>query len=79
MNNESLKNYMLNEYDYLPDTYVIEDAEKRELLRKLSLMITDRRDKKKLEDIVDNDPEMWCLDKIMNKDEVKFKIGRAHV
>ena len=43
MNNESLKNYMLNEYDYLPDTYVIEDAEKRELLRKLSLMITDRR------------------------------------
>ena len=75
MNNESLKNYMLNEYDYLPDTYVIEDAEKRELLRKLSLMITDRRDKKKLEDIVDNDPEMWCLDKIMNKDEVKFMLS----
>ena len=75
MNNESLKNYMLNEYDYLPDTYVIEDAEKRELLRELSLMITDRRDKKKLEDIVDNDPEMWCLDKIMNKDEVKFMLS----
>ena len=75
MNNESLKNYMLNEYDYLPDTYVIEDAEKRELLRKLSLMITDRRDKKKLEDIVDNDPEMWCLDKIMNKHEVNFKLS----
>ena len=50
-------------------------AEKRELLRKLSLMITDRRDKKKLEDIVDNDPEMWCLDKIMNKDEVKFMLS----
>ena len=75
MNNESMKNFMLNEYDYLPEEYHIDDAEKREMLRKLSLMITDRRDKKKLEDIQDNDPEMWCLDKIMNKEEVRFMLS----
>lgn len=75
MPNESLKHYMLNEHDYLPEEYHVEDKEKLELIKKLGFLITDRRDKKKWEDIADNDPEVWCLDKIMTKEEIKFMLS----
>lgn len=75
MPNPSLKNYMLNEHDFLPEHYHVEDPEKLELLRKLGFLITDRRDKKKWEDITENDPEVWCLDMIMSKEEVKFMLS----
>ncbi|MGN0712788.1 MAG: FAD-dependent oxidoreductase, partial [Anaerovoracaceae bacterium] len=38
-------------------------------------LISDRRDIKGWESIKDNDPEVWALDKIMNKEEVKFMLS----
>lgn len=75
MPNESLKNYMLNEHDFLPENYHVEDREKLELMKKLAHIISDRRDKKKPEDFTENDPEIWCFDKIMTKEEVKFMLS----
>lgn len=75
MSNESLKNYMVCEKDFLPDNYHLEDKEKLELLKQLGAIITDRRDKARPEDITENDPEVWALDMIMNKDEVRFMLS----
>ena len=75
MQEEALKNYMLNEYDYLPKEYHVDDPEKLELIRKLALIVTDRRDISKIEDFEDNDPEIWCFDKIMNKEELRFMLS----
>lgn len=75
MPNESLKNYMVNENDYLPENYHVEDKEKLELLKKLGAMITDRQDKKNWKSLTENDPEVWALDKIMDKEEVKFMLS----
>lgn len=75
MLNESLQHYMLNENDFLPENYHVEDKEKLELLKQLGVIITDRRDKKTPESLTENDPEIWALDMIMNKEEVKFMLS----
>lgn len=75
MPNESLKNYMLNEHDFLPEDYHVKDPEKLEMLKKLGALITDRRDKQNWQSITENDPEVWALDKIMTKEEVKFMLS----
>ncbi len=75
MSKESFKNYMLNDWDFQPDTYVVEDPEKLELLKKLGAIISDRRDVKGPESIDSTDYEVWALDKIMNKEELKFMIS----
>lgn len=75
MRNESLKNYMVGEQDFLPEDYRVEDKEKLELLKQLGAIITDRRDKASPEDITENDPEVWALDMVMNKEEVKFMLS----
>lgn len=75
MLNDSLKGYMLNEHDFLPEDYHVEDAEKLELLKKLGFLITDRRERQSWEELTENDPEVWCLDMIMSKEEVKFMLS----
>lgn len=75
MANESLKHYMLNENDFVPDEYHVEDSEKLEMLKKLGAIITDRRDKQDWTTIQPNDPEVWALDKIMTKEEVAFMLS----
>lgn len=75
MTNKSLENYMLNENDFLPENYHVEDSEKLELLKQLGALITDRRDKPSPESITENDPEVWALDMIMNKEEARFMLS----
>lgn len=76
MNNPTLENYMLNEHDFLPDEYEIEDKEKLELFQKLGFLITDRRNIKKWEDLKPIDPEVWLLDKIgMTKEEARLMLS----
>lgn len=75
MLNQSLKDYMLCKNDFLPENYHVEDKEKLELLKQLGAIITDRRDKASAEDITENDPEVWALDMVMNKEEVKFMLS----
>lgn len=75
MPNESLKHYLLGEKDFLPENYHVEDKEKLELLKQLGAIITDRRDKAAPEDITENDPEVWALDMVMNKEEVRFMLS----
>lgn len=75
MAKEDFKNYMLNEHDFMPDNYQVEDPEKLELLKKVGFIITDRREVKKWQDLSANDPEVWCLDMIMSKEEAKFMLS----
>ena len=75
MSNNSFKDYMVNEHDFMPENYHVEDKEKLELLKKVGCIITDRREIKKWQDLADNDPEVWCLDMIMNKEELKFMLS----
>ena len=56
------------------DDYRVEDREKLELLQKVGFIITDRREVKKWQDLTENDPEVWWLDKILTKEEAKFML-----
>lgn len=75
MANEKLGRYMLNENDFLPTDYRVEDQEKYEMLKKLGAIITDRRDVKNADSISYNDYEIWALDRIMTKEEVQFMLS----
>ncbi|MCR5795735.1 MAG: FAD-dependent oxidoreductase [Solobacterium sp.] len=72
---EQYKDYMFNENDFLPEDYKVEDPEKLELLKKLGCLITDDLKKNSPKKLTPNDPEIWALDKIMTKDEVKFMLS----
>jgi NADPH-dependent glutamate synthase beta subunit-like oxidoreductase len=70
------KNRMVNERDYrLPENYIYPDQEKLRLLIRLAGMITDRLVAKYTHTIAPDDPEIWCLNEVMNKDEVKFMLS----
>ena len=70
------KNRMTNERDYrLPEGYVYPDQEKVKLLIKLAGMITDRYVAKYTHTIQQDDPEIWCLNEVMSKDEVKLMLS----
>ena len=70
------KNRMTNERDYMPGyDYVIEDKEKEKLLIKLASMITDRYVAKYTGTITATDPEVWCLNEVLSKEEVKFMLS----
>ena len=78
------KNRMTNERDYkLDPNYVAPDPEKEKLLIKLAGMITDRYAAKLTHTIKPDDPEVWCLDEVLTKEEVKvmltFKKTRVNV
>ncbi len=72
---EKYQNYNFNENDYLPMDYKCDDPEKEELLKKLVLMITSDIELKKVKDVTNDNPEFWALDKLLNKDEVKFMLN----
>lgn len=70
------KNRMTNEYDYkLPEGFKYPDEEKEKLLIKLAEMITDRYLDKYTHQIKRDDPEVWCLNEVMDKDEVKLMLS----
>ena len=72
---DAYNDFMYNERDFLPDDYHVEDKEKLEMLKKLGFLITDRRGVNSADELTENDMEVWALDKIMNKEEVKFMLS----
>ena len=64
---------MINENDYWQDpNYVAPDPEKEQLVLELATLITDRIKKKLSKSLNNRDPEYWCLDNVLNKEQVKF-------
>jgi NADPH-dependent glutamate synthase beta subunit-like oxidoreductase len=64
---------MINENDFWQDpNYVAEDPEKEKLVLELATLITDRMVKKLKKSLNNRDPEYWMLDRILNKEQVKF-------
>ena len=75
---KDVKNRMTNPRDFrLDPNYVAPDQEKQKLLIKLAGMITDRYVAKYTHTIAPDDPEVWCLDEVLTKNEVKFMPDRA--
>ena len=70
---EKYKNYMFNENDYLPGEYHVDDPEKLKYLKIAAAMICDDIEvlgnPKK---IADNAPDLWLLDRLLTKEEVKM-------
>ena len=69
------QDYMFNENDFLPTDYQVDDPEKLELLKELGALITDDIEKGSPKKLTPNDPEVWALDKLMTKDEVRFMLS----
>ena len=72
---EKYKNYMFNENDFFNEDYVCEDPEKEELVKKLAAMITDDIQMRGPKDISPQDPDFWILDRLLNKEQVKFMLS----
>ncbi len=73
---------MINENDFWQDpNYVAEDPEKEKLVIELATMITDRMVKKLTKKLNNRDPEYWMLDRVLNKEQVKFclSFGKTRV
>ena len=65
------KNRMTNERDFRQDpAYTAPDPEKRDLVLKLGMMITDRYLVKYTRSMKTDDPEYWALDAVLTKEEV---------
>lgn len=70
------KNRMVNERDYKPDAnYVAPDPEKEKIIIALAGMITDRYVAKLTHTIKPDDPEVWCLDEVLTKEEAKMLLS----
>ncbi len=70
------KKRMVNERDYrLDPNYVAPDPEKEKLVIKLVSMITDRYVDKYTHNIHNYDPDVWAMDEVLNKDQVKFLLS----
>lgn len=70
-----IENCMVNENDLMPKNYHVADKEKLELLRKLSALISDRRDRSGWKSFQENDLEVWALDKLLTKAQVRFMLS----
>ena len=67
---------MQNERDYrLDPNYVAPDPEKEKLVIQLVSMITDRYIDKYTRNIRPEDPDVWALDEVLNKEQVKFLLS----
>ena len=70
------KKRMQNERDFrLDPNYVPPDPEKEKLVIQLVSMITDRYIDKFTHNIRREDPDVWALDEVLNKDQVKFMLS----
>ncbi|MBP3825978.1 MAG: FAD-dependent oxidoreductase [Butyrivibrio sp.] len=64
---------MINENDFWQDeNYVAEDPEKEKMVLELATLITDRMIKKITKKVNNRDPEYWMLDRVLNKEQVRF-------
>ena len=65
----------VNERDFPQTDFVEKDPEKRELVRKLAVMITDSIPRKLPGGMHENHMDFWILDRLLTKDEVKFMLS----
>ncbi|MCH3962057.1 MAG: FAD-dependent oxidoreductase [Solobacterium sp.] len=70
------KNRMTNDWDFrLDPNYVAPDPEKEKIIIQLAGMITDRMAAKLTHTIKPEDPEVWCLDEVLTKQEAKMMLS----
>jgi NADPH-dependent glutamate synthase beta subunit-like oxidoreductase len=70
------KNRMTNDWDFrLDPNYVAPDPEKEKIIIQLAGMITDRMAAKLTHTIGPDDPEVWCLDEVLTKQEAKMMLS----
>ena len=65
----------VNERDYPVDGHHCADPEKRKLVKKLAVMITDSIPRKLPGGMKENHMDFWILDRLLTKDEVKFMLS----
>ncbi len=65
----------VNERDYPVTDHHCEDPEKRKLVKKLAVMITDNIPRKLPGGMKENHMDFWILDRLLTKDEVKFLLS----
>ena len=65
----------VNERDYPVDGHHCSDPEKKKLVKKLALMITDNIPRKLPGGMKENHMDFWILDRLLTKDEVKFMLS----
>lgn len=65
----------VNERDFPQKDFVERDSEKRELVRKLAVMITDNIPRKMPGGMHENHMDFWILDRLLTKDELKFMLS----
>lgn len=68
-------NIHVNERDFPLEDYHCEDPEKRKLVKKLALMITDNIPRKLPGGMKENHMDFWILDRLLTKEEVKFMLS----
>ncbi|RRF97071.1 MAG: FAD-dependent oxidoreductase [Lachnospiraceae bacterium] len=64
----------VNERDFPQKDFVEKDPEKRELVKKLAVMITDNIPRKMPGGMHENHMDFWILDRLLTKDEVRFML-----
>jgi len=65
----------VNETDYPTTQHVCTDPEKKKLVMKLAVMITDSIPRKLPGGMKENHMDFWILDRLLTKDEVKFMLS----
>ena len=65
----------VNERDYPVDGHYCSDPEKKKLVKKLALMITDNIPRKLPGGMKENHMDFWILDRLLTLDEVKFMLS----
>lgn len=64
-----------NEWDFPHEDYHCDDPEKKKLVTKLAVMITDNIPRKLPGGMKENHMDFWILDRLLTKDEVKFMLS----
>ena len=65
----------VNERDYPVDGHHCSDPEKKKLVKKLALMITDNIPRKLPGGMKENHMDFWILDRLLTKEEVVFLLS----
>ena len=75
MVNEVNPKIHVNERDYPVDGHHCDDPEKKKLVKKLAVLITDNIPRKLPGGMKENHMDFWILDRLLTKDEVKFMLS----
>ncbi len=65
----------VNDWDFPHEDYHCDDPEKKELIMKLAVMITDTIPRKLPGGMHENHMDFWILDRLLTKEEVKFMLS----